>query len=93
MKRPTETWKQAAKRTIDQALAECDEQGITEGPARRAFVSSKYPFGPRQYHPYKAWLAAMKEAFEPTKKPSANASDLAKLRAWQTGEFLRGHDD
>lgn len=60
----TGTWREAARRTIHRVAAEAkrDNPAITE-PELRKMISDAYPFGPRQYHPYKMWLSEVKAFF------------------------------
>lgn len=51
------TWRDRAKPIIAEALKETEGQDET---AIRAALYQAYPFGPRQYHPYKAWLDEIK---------------------------------
>ena len=83
------TWRDAAKRTIQKALQEAESQGL-DAEATHKYVNAAYPFGEREYHPYKIWLSEMKATFSP--KPdntTAKAqSDRAKLKAWNEGKPL-----
>ena len=83
------TWRDEAKAAIKKALREAEAQGL-DAEATRAYVNSKYPFGAREYHPYKMWLSEMKATFNPKPNPkSAKAqSDMAKLQAWNEGKPL-----
>jgi uncharacterized protein (TIGR02996 family) len=53
-------WRTRARRVIDRVLAglpaDADEK------TKRAAVREAYPFGPREHHPYKCWLAEVKAA-------------------------------
>jgi hypothetical protein len=80
----TKTWRDIAKATIQQALAEAEAQGL-DAEATKRHVNAAYPFGERAYFPYKVWLAEMKATFK-TSKPAQ--SDLAKLKAWNEGKPL-----
>lgn len=48
-----ETWRDRIRPIIAQVLKET--QGKSEAEIRRA-LREAFPFGPRQYHPYKTWL-------------------------------------
>jgi hypothetical protein len=47
------SWRAAAQPIIARVLAET--RGLPEGEIRAA-LRKAYPFGQRQYHPYKIWL-------------------------------------
>lgn len=47
-------WRDTAHRVVDSTM-EGLPKGATAEDARRA-LRRAYPFGPRQYHPYKVWL-------------------------------------
>lgn len=51
------TWRDIARPIIQKVLA--DTQGMDEGAVKRALYEA-YPFGERQYHPYKVWLDEIK---------------------------------
>ena len=55
------TWKEAAHRRIAKVIA--DNPTVTDEKELRKMISAAYPFGLRQYHPYKAWCQAVKEYF------------------------------
>lgn len=61
------TWKQHAASHIRWVVQEhptdMDEKEL------RKLISDNYPFGLRKYHPYKAWLKAVKEFFEERNRP------------------------
>ena len=83
------TWRDAAKAVIQQALEEAKSQCLSPEEMKK-YVSSKYPFGARAYHPYKIWLSEMKAAFDPKHaEPSTQQMrELAMLRAWNEGKPL-----
>jgi hypothetical protein len=79
-------WYKNAVGVITQALNEAKEQGLdTTGTIK--FVDSRYPFGPRKYHPYKMWLKARGELLSGQR---GSPSEREKLRQWQEGEPIRG---
>lgn len=51
------SWRDRAKPIIARVLA--DTRGQDEKAIRKA-LSDAYPFGPKQYHPYKIWLNEIK---------------------------------
>jgi hypothetical protein len=55
------TWKQHAASHIRWVVAQHPE--VTGEKELRKLISANYPFGMRQYHPYQAWLKAVKEYF------------------------------
>ena len=46
-------WREKARKVINKVMIET--KGQDEKTVRKA-LSDAYPFGPRQYHPYKIWL-------------------------------------
>ncbi len=83
------TWRDAAKSAIQKALQEAEAQGL-DAEATEKHVRAAYPFGPRAYHPYKAWLSELKATFSPASdsKTAKAQSDMAKLKAWNEGKPL-----
>jgi hypothetical protein len=59
---PTNRWYRQSCVVIAKALQEAKEQGLDEKETKK-LVSSRYPFGPREYWPYKQWLLAQKKLF------------------------------
>jgi hypothetical protein len=53
------TWRDAARGVILKALEDARAAGL-EPAATLALVDSRYPFGVRDYHPYKMWLSERK---------------------------------
>jgi hypothetical protein len=51
------SWREAAKAIIQEVLKETN--GRTEKKIRKVLTEA-YPFGARQYHPYKIWLDEIK---------------------------------
>lgn len=51
------TWRDIARPIIAKVLAE--NEGKTEQEKRKA-LKDAYPFGARQWHPYKIWLSEIK---------------------------------
>ena len=58
-------WRKLARNVIRQALAEPEAEGLT-GKELRDYVNKKYPFGAREYYPYKIWLEEMKKLENPS---------------------------
>lgn len=54
-------WREIANQVIAKVVA--DNPGLPEQELRKK-LSEAYPFGQRQYHPYKIWLSAVKEHFQ-----------------------------
>jgi hypothetical protein len=48
------SWRERARKAIEQAHAALPE-GVSFKDRKRA-IDAVYPFGERQYHPYKQWL-------------------------------------
>lgn len=57
-------WRKTARAVVTQALADAAEHNLDEQQTRR-LISSRYPFGQRQYHPYKIWLDEVKRGLAP----------------------------
>jgi len=53
-------WRTEARAVI--AKVRADNPGVT-GPALKKLANAAYPFGPRQYHPYKIWLSELRAQF------------------------------
>lgn len=51
-------WRAEAKKAIDAAHARLPA-GVSFADRRQA-IDAAYPFGPRQFHPYKMWLKERK---------------------------------
>lgn len=49
-------WRDTARAVIVAALADGKALGL-DGPALVRLVDERYPFGPRENHPYKIWLS------------------------------------
>lgn len=62
------TWSQEARKVIAKALDDAAALNLT-GRAREKFVQDRYPFGPRQYWPYRAWCKAFGEMVKGKRKP------------------------
>lgn len=54
------TWSQMAVEAINVALKVLPENATSD--EKKKAIDAAYPFGPRQYHPYKIWLKRRKEA-------------------------------
>jgi hypothetical protein len=48
------SWRDRARPIIAAVLAEMEGKSLKE---KRAALREAFPFGPRQYHPYKIWLS------------------------------------
>lgn len=61
-------WRSRARAAIERAIAEHNEQPsppaepATDRAALIKRIDAAYPFGPRQYHPYKMWLEERRRA-------------------------------
>jgi len=80
-------WRDIARASVQKALDEAKDQGL--GPeATQALVNDRYPFGQREYYPYKVWLEERKKLLNPqpvkTRKP-----DQDKLAAWLEGRPIK----
>jgi len=56
--------RKTARAVIETALAAAREQNLDDEQTRR-LISSRYPFGPRKYHPYTIWLDEVCRALAP----------------------------
>ena len=75
------SWRRAARQTLNVAYLDVPPEATRK--EARTILSAAYPFGERKHHPYKAWLAELKEFLDEcygkpeTKKetapPSANS--------------------
>lgn len=65
------TWRQQANAVILPALRKLPiDMPLRE---KRKALNALYPFGIRQYHPYKIWLSALKEALREPPPPHTPA--------------------
>lgn len=51
------TWRDYARSVITEVIAQNEDKPIAE---LRKLISKEYPFGERNYHPYKIWLSEVK---------------------------------
>lgn len=51
-------WRKLAREAIDKAHASLEQNAVLK--ERKAAIDAVYPFGERQYHPYKMWLKERK---------------------------------
>lgn len=68
-------WRDKAKRIVCAVLAET--AGKPEAEIKKA-LHGAYPFGPREYHPYKIWLSEIKRQRGATKKHAPCACTHSK---------------
>jgi hypothetical protein len=57
-------WRDIAYDAASKAYTEGHDLGLT-GKALKAHLNKAYPFGVRQYHPYKIWLDVVKKLLNP----------------------------
>jgi hypothetical protein len=69
------TWRDHARRVIAQVIADVGRDD--PGRLKRALFDA-YPFGERQYHPYRIWLDEIKRQTGKSKSVSSR-TDLEKL--------------
>lgn len=90
------SWRDRARPIIAQVLRET--AGNSETEIKKALFEA-YPFGPREYHPYKIWLDEIKRQrrpFAPKKLSRADRKRIAAYEAatgkkWPTsGDLLEG---
>ena len=58
------SWRDRAYEVAYRAYLEGKAQGL-EGAQLKKHIGKAYPFGPRQYHPYKVWLDVVKRILNP----------------------------
>ncbi len=69
MVRVRSRWRVIAEQTIERVLADLPKAATDK--QKRDAVRAAYPFGERQYLPYKHWLAAQREALGTSSLPEA----------------------
>lgn len=84
------SWREIARRTIERVAKEAigEQPDINEADLRKR-ISEAYPFGPRQYHPYKMWLSEVKKYFATplkTQKERIVAERIDDLPMFQSEE-------
>lgn len=67
-------WSRDARRIIAEALATLPE--VATLAERKKAISAAYPWGPREYWPYKAWCKASREALARYQPSKPTALDL-----------------
>lgn len=80
------TWKQVAAAHIQKVVAQ--NPGWTDEKELRKLISDNYPFGLRQYHPYKAWLTAVKEFFEERNRPQLIKLQPDHKPTYSTADYI-----
>jgi hypothetical protein len=65
-------WRNAANQVITKVVS--DNPGLPEHELRKK-LSEAYPFGMRKFHPYKIWLSAINDYFDP--RPARKARTVA----------------
>jgi hypothetical protein len=74
-------WRSKAAAVITQAIAEGKAQGLEDKELKK-FVNKRYPFGMRQYHPYKIWLDEMNKQLA-TPKSSTGKLEMNRATNWE----------
>lgn len=81
-------WREHAAKVISRAITELaiTHPDLSGDALKKKISADFYPFGPREYHPYKIWLDELKRTFErhpdaavqlPAKPPSvADYNDM-----------------
>ena len=73
-------WRKHANQVIARVVG--DDPGLPEHELRGK-LREAYPFGERKYHPYKIWLSAINEHFEPrparARKPKVVTANEGQL--------------
>lgn len=90
-------WREAAQRTITAALTDVTTKDETE---LRRILFDAYPFGERDYTPYKVWLEEVRYAIDQRLHPHcvtltvrASSRDLEKLDAWNRASFVNAQNN
>ncbi len=84
------TWRERARESLQTAYDAARAQGL-EGKALEKALFDSYPFGQRAYTPYKVWCEERRKLLA-SGQARADASDLAKLAAWNAGAPIRVKD-
>lgn len=82
-----QTWRERARVSLQTAYDAARAQGL-DGKALEQALFDSYPFGQRAYTPYKVWCEERRKLLA-TGQTRADASDLAKLAAWNAGEAIK----
>ncbi len=75
------SWRLGSIEAITKTLASLPPDA--DDKAKRKAISDAYPFGPRQYHPYKIWLSEVKKYFAPPKNRRATPSDIRRIEEYE----------
>lgn len=84
------TWRELARESLQAAYDDARAQGL-DGKALEQALFDSYPFGQRKYTPYKIWCEERRKLLA-TGQTRADASDRAKLAAWNAGEAIKVKD-
>lgn len=79
-------WRRKAAEVIVKVIAENPD---TDYDALKKLISAAYPFGERNYHPYKIWLSEVKNQLALRFKP-VSKTPVAVKDWWTGGELLTG---
>lgn len=75
------SWRERSATVIRKVLEET--KGQPKEVVDKALFDA-YPFGPRQYHPYKIWLSEIQvQRFGKGRRGTATRADLKKLQDWE----------
>jgi hypothetical protein len=81
------TWRERARESLQAAYDAARAQGL-DGKALEQALFDSYPFGQRAHTPYKVWCEERRKLLAAGQK-RADASDIAKLAAWNAGEAIK----
>ena len=73
-------WRRESMETIKRVLSGLPPDA-TDTQKRKA-ISDAYPFGPRQYHPYKIWLSEVRKYFTPPAS-RVSQSDIKRIEEYE----------
>lgn len=85
-----DTWRERARESLQAAYDAARTLGL-DGKALEQALFDSYPFGQRKYTPYKVWCEERRKLLA-TGQTRADASDRAKLAAWNAGEAIKVKD-
>jgi len=86
------TWRERASRYILKVLEDEDVKQIKDIDEKMDYIRrEKYPWGPREYWPYKVWLKVCKEYKEILKKLGGDMISIYKGKRKDTNKWINGY--
>lgn len=83
-------WREAARRVLINGLDDAVVLGIRDPKELRKFLNERYPFGPRQYHPYAVWRVELRSALAGWPVKSRRNKARADVEDARVGLFGEG---